>query len=104
MAFLMAILLASAAGPGLGIRGSLAMEPGAAAHEAADSEGAGPVLLPAMPMESTARLRRLHPLLEDLAAIARPIRETLRSVSLWNVRPDYRNGEFCLSWELNFSL
>jgi len=68
------------------------------------SDSIEPVLMPRMPSEATSRLRSYHPLLDGLVSLARPIREKLRDLSFWNLRPEYRGGDLCISWEFEFSL
>jgi len=76
----------------------------AAEDQTEERDRAEPSLLPGMPVERTSELRSFHPLLSELISLARPIREKLREIELWNLRPDYRHGEFCISWEIEFSL
>jgi hypothetical protein len=103
MPLLLAVLLLAAPGADLGLGRSSVPEPARAERDEAD-EHPRPVLLPGMPVEETSELRSFHPLLSDLVTLARPIREKLRDLELWNLRPDYRDGEFCISWEIRFSL
>ena len=104
MAALVCACLLFTSTPGLGLgQGRVALSI-STLSESGDDSGAKPMLLPEMPGEETARLRGTHPLLRELVGLARPIRETLREINLWNLRPDYRRGGFCISWEFSFSL
>lgn len=103
MISILTLLLLVPAAPELGLDSGVGGPP-AAPDQADESEGPEPILFPGMPVERTSKLRSFHPLLSGLMELARPIREKLRDIELWNLRPDYRYGEFCISWEIEFSL
>ncbi len=104
MALVLALLMFVPSGPNLGLdRGTDPSQP-QASEEGREQDGREPVLLPGMPVERTSELRSFHPLLAELVSLASPIRDRLRDMEFWNLRPDYRHGEFCISWEIDFSL
>ena len=102
MVLVFSLLLLVPAAPDLGLGGGLGRSQDEQQNE--EDQRPEPILLPEMPGEKTSELRSFHPLLSDLIGLARPIREMLREIDLWNLRPDYRHGEFCISWEIEFSL
>lgn len=98
-----ALLLLLSAAPDLGLDAGIGRQR-TAQEQAGEQERPEPILFPGMPVERTSELRSFHPLLSELIGLARPIRQKLREIELWNLRPDYRHGEFCISWEIEFSL
>ena len=103
MTLVFALLLLVPAAPDLGLGEGLEGSR-EAQQQGEEQERPEPVLFPGMPVERTSELRSFHPLLTELIGLARPISEKLREIELWNLRPDYRHGEFCISWEIEFSL
>jgi|GEM_PF-5421670 len=103
MTLVFTLLLLVPGAPDLGLEGGMG-HLRAAEDQTEERERPAPSLLPGMPVERTSELRSFHPLLSELIGLARPIREKLREIELWNLRPDYRHGEFCISWEIEFSL
>lgn len=104
MSALITLVLVLSAGHGLGLGRTLAADAGAPPRDSQPADSIEPALMPRMPSEATSQLRSFHPLLDGLVTIAEPIREKLRELSFWNLRPDYRRGDFCISWEIEFNL